>query len=89
MHDRIRGFSPFPGAYFESDLGKGLERIKVLRSKLETAQGEPGTVLDDNLQIACGSGSVRLLQVQRAGKGIVAARDFLNGAALAIGSKVT
>ncbi len=88
VHDHIRGLSPFPGAYFEADLGKGLERIKVLRSKLETAQGEPGKLLDDNLQIGCGSGSVRLLQVQRAGKGIVAARDFLNGAALAIGSKV-
>ena len=44
------------------------ERIKVLRSVLAAGSGMPGTVLDDNLTVACGEGAVRLTEVQRAGK---------------------
>lgn len=88
VHDRIRGLSPFPGAYFQADLGKGVERVKVLRSRLEAGSGQPGALLDDRLQIACGSGSIRLIEVQRAGKGAMSAHDFLNGADLPAGSRI-
>jgi methionyl-tRNA formyltransferase len=147
VHDRIRGLAPAPGAWFEADLGKGPERVKVLRSTIasplageagaERREGEPvrpasgapafpptgpfasplageagaqrreggqppeatapppsltlrrkgggeretvlpGTVLAD-LTVACGEGAVRLLEVQRAGKGPVKAAEFLRG----------
>ncbi len=78
VHNHIRGLSPDPGAWFEADTGKGPERIKVLRSTLAEGAGEPGTVLSD-LTVACGSGAVRLVDVQRAGKGPVKAAEFLRG----------
>lgn len=85
VHNQIRGLSPFPGAWFEADLGKGPERIKILRSQLAQGSGAAGTVLDDQLTVACGAGAVRLTQVQRAGRGVVSAREFLQGAKLAPG----
>ncbi len=79
VHNHIRGLSPDPGAWLEADLGRGVERIKVLRSTLAEGEGGPGAVLDDRLTVACGSGAVRLLNLQRAGKQPVAAAEFLRG----------
>jgi methionyl-tRNA formyltransferase len=80
VHNHIRGLSPDPGAWFEVNLGKAPERIKVLRSMRVDGGGEPGAVLDHALTIACGDGgAVRLLQIQRAGKQPVSAAEFLRG----------
>ena len=79
VHNHIRGLSPEPGAWFEADLGKHPERVKALRSTLAAGRGAPGAVLDDQLTIACGSGAVRLTQVQRAGKQPVKAAEFVRG----------
>lgn len=84
VHDAIRGLSPFPGAWF--DLGG--ERVKVLRSTLAEGKRAVGEVLDDRLTVACGEGAVRLLEVQRAGKGPVSASAFLNGARLGTGARL-
>jgi methionyl-tRNA formyltransferase len=87
VHDQVRGLSPFPGAFFEADLGKGGgERVKVLRTTLAEGSGPPGTLLDTAGMIACGKGAVRLLQVQRAGKGPMTAGDFLRGIRLVSGA---
>jgi len=80
VHNHIRGLSPFPGAYFEADFGRGMERIKVWRSTLAEGSGVPGAIIDDQLTMACGSGAVRLLSVQRAGKAPMDAASFLRGA---------
>ena len=69
----IRGISPFPGAWFELNG----ERVKALHSELADGDGPAGTVLDDRLTIACGEGAVRLLKVQKAGKGPQPAEIFL------------
>ena len=45
VHNRIRGLSPFPGAWCEGSFGAGLERLKVLRSTLAEGEGEPGDLL--------------------------------------------
>ncbi len=79
VHNLIRGLSPFPGAFFELPLSGGTARIKVLRSTLADGRGAPGTILE-NLTIACGTGAVRLLQVQREGKATMDAASFLRGA---------
>lgn len=86
LHNHVRGLSPFPGAFFEVDFGKGPERIKVLRSKVAQGQGAPGTLLDEALTIACGSGALQILDVQRAGKAPMKADEFLRGARLAKGA---
>ncbi|GLP84960.1 methionyl-tRNA formyltransferase [Tritonibacter mobilis] len=72
---KIRGLSPFPGAWCEV---QG-QRIKVLASRLAEGKGLAGTVLDENLTVACGKGAVELLRLQRAGKGAQDRETFLRG----------
>lgn len=79
VHNHIRGLSPFPGAWFEIELGGKPVRVKALRSTLAEGQGAPGTILS-GFTIACGTGAVRLVQVQREGKGAMDAEAFLRGA---------
>ncbi|WP_204113172.1 methionyl-tRNA formyltransferase [Shimia biformata] len=81
---KIRGLSPFPGAWAEI----GGERVKFLGSERAEGQGKPGEVLDDVLTIACGRGAVRLLRLQRAGKGAQDAETFLRGFPVAKGSVI-
>jgi methionyl-tRNA formyltransferase len=76
---KIRGLSPFPGAWFELPGDKGPVRVKALLSCLEDGHGAPGETLDEGLLVACGEGAVRLLRVQREGKGPQDAETFLNG----------
>ena len=79
VHNLIRGMSPFPGAWFELDLGGQATRVKVIRSTIGSGSGAPGTILPD-LTIACGEGAVRLVTVQREGKAAMDAATFLRGA---------
>jgi methionyl-tRNA formyltransferase len=90
VHNRIRGLSPFPGAWFEVEIDGKAERIKVLRSILAEGRGPvaPGTVIDDALGIACGEGSVRLVEVQRAGKRPMRADELLRGFPLVSGKLI-
>jgi methionyl-tRNA formyltransferase len=88
VHNLIRGLSPFPGAWFETSAGGKTERIKVLRASLADGRGAPGELLDDRLKVACGTGAVRLLELQRAGKKPMAAGDFLRGFPLPPGTKL-
>ncbi len=65
----IHGLSPFPGAWCLVPTGGDEVRLKVLRVELARSSDErPGTVLDDQLTIACGNGALRLLEVQREGE---------------------
>ncbi len=87
----IRGLSPFPGAWFEAPTPKGQVRVKALMSRLEAAadvMGAPGELIGEGLQIACGEGSVRLIQVQREGQKPQSAEVFLRGLSLPLGAKL-
>lgn len=81
---RIRGLSPFPGAWTEI----GGERVKLLGSKLAEGRGAPGEVLDDALTIACGQGAVRISRLQRAGRAAQDANAFLRGMAVPAGTRL-
>ncbi len=70
-----RAFHPAPGAWF---LGGG-ERIKVLRTRIATGAGAPGTVLGPGLTVACGAGALRLLTVQRPGRRALSDEELLRG----------
>lgn len=85
---RINAFSPFPGAWTMLDLGQGPERVKLLRARAEEGAGEPGMVLDARLLIACGSGAVRLLDLQRAGGKPMPAEALLRGAPVPAGARL-
>jgi len=83
----IHGLSPFPGAWSEVMLDGEVLRLKILRCALADGRGEPGTVLDEQLTIACGDGAVRIVELQRAGKAPMKAGDFLRGTRVAAGLK--
>ena len=72
---KIRALNPWPGTWFEY---QG-ERIKLLAARPEDGHGVPGTILDGDLAIACGTGVLRPTLLQRAGRAPVERRAFLNG----------
>jgi methionyl-tRNA formyltransferase len=80
IHNHCRGLSPFPGAWCEFG---SAGRVKILRTTKGIGEGAPGRVLDDKLTVACGSGAVRILQLQRAGGKPMTADEFLRGTAIA------
>lgn len=88
VHNLIRGLSPFPGAWFEVGPADKRERVKVLRSQVADVSGPAGTVLDDQLTIACGEGAVRLILLQRAGRKPMGVAEFLRGYDLPPGTQL-
>jgi methionyl-tRNA formyltransferase len=84
----IRGLSPWPGAFTETNG----ERLKILYAEpyahLPGETGAPGEVLDERLTIACGDGAVRLVRLQRAGKAVMSAAELLRGFSLPKGSRL-
>lgn len=86
--NHVMGLSPFPGAFFEADLGHGPERVKVLRAEVRPDEGVAGTVLDENLTVACATGAVALTELQRAGRAPLGAEEFIRGARLHAGLRL-
>jgi len=83
VHNHCRGLSPYPGAWCElADAG----RVKILRTTKGDGSGAPGKVLDGKLTVACGSGAVRLVELQRAGRQPMTADEFLRGTPVAPGT---
>ena len=79
LANRVRAFNPWPVA--EAELAG--ERVRIhAATALELAHGQaPGTVLAagrEGIDVACGEGALRLLNVQREGGKPVAAADYLN-----------
>ncbi|MBI3439533.1 MAG: methionyl-tRNA formyltransferase [Proteobacteria bacterium] len=81
---KIRGLSPYPGAWFELN---GV-RVKALGSRIASGAAPPGTVLDDQLTIGCGEGAVRLTRLQREGRGALNAMEFLRGNPVTAGGRL-
>jgi len=79
---QIRAFAPVPGAFFELDG----ERYRVLAADVVEGAGDPGVTLDDALTIACGSGAIRPMLIQRAGRPAMEAASLLRGRAIVAGT---
>ena len=88
LERQVRAFHPWPGAFAEIALRGGKERIKVLAAAvIADGAGRPaGTVCDNALTVACGAQALRLLQVQRPGRGAMATAEFLRGCPVAAGT---
>jgi methionyl-tRNA formyltransferase len=83
IHNHVRGLSPFPGAWFSHQN----TRIKLLAADLDTALSAPaGTVINEEGWIACGSGALRPVTLQRAGKTPMAFSEFQRGLRLEPGT---
>lgn len=72
---RVRALNPWPGTVFR----QGGEAIRLLAAEPAAGSGPPGTVLDAAPTIACGEGALRLLRLQRPGRGPLPAEAFLRG----------
>ncbi|MDB5414006.1 MAG: methionyl-tRNA formyltransferase [Rubritepida sp.] len=80
---RVRAMNPWPGAYFPH----GGEALRVLAAEPASGQGVAGEVLPGpGLTVACGTGALRLLRLQRPGRGAMDAGAFLRGFALPTGT---
>jgi methionyl-tRNA formyltransferase len=88
VHNHIRGLSPFPGAWFEAEIGGKVERIKVLASAPAEGSGAAGTVIGADATIACGDGAVQLVRLQKAGGKPLPATEFLRGTPLPVGLRL-
>ena len=80
----VRAFAPAPGAFFELDG----ERYRVLAAEAVAGDGDPGTVIDAALTIACGAGALRPSLVQRAGRPAMDTPALLRGRAIAAGTRL-
>jgi methionyl-tRNA formyltransferase len=85
----IHGLSPFPGAWCELAIEGEATRVKILRCEIVDGSGAPGDLLDDRLTIACRQDAVRILELQRAGKGAMKAEEFLRGTPLKAGTRIS
>ena len=81
---QVRAFQPAPGAFFELEG----ERYKVLAAQVVEGSGNPGAVLDDALTIACASGAIRVMRIQRAGKPAMDTADLLRGRPVPAGTVI-
>ncbi len=82
---KINGLYPSPGAFFNFNG----ERYKILKAQIGRAQGNPGLVLSDNLEIACGNNqSIIVKEIQRQGKRPQNIGEFILGSQIKKGSKI-
>lgn len=82
---QVRAFAPAPGAFFEYEGN----RYRVLAAEVADGAGAPGTVLDERLTVATGSGALRPLTVQRAGKPAMETAALLRGKPIAAGTRLS
>lgn len=80
---QVRAFNP-PGAWFDANG----ERVRVLEAAMADGSGEPGTILDSELTIACGTGAIQPIVVQRAGRGVMSADELLRGFPIPAGTRL-
>ena len=85
IRDQIHGLSPAPGAYSKIRIGDREENIKILRAEATVGTGPPGTLLSEDMRVACGTDAIRVLQAQRSGKTLMSGRELLRGAKLSQG----
>lgn len=84
LERRVRAFDPKPGAWFPHK-GDAIKVRSVTFSEGD-AHEAPGTLLDDQLTIACGKGTLRILTLQRPGRAVLTAAEFLRGNAMPTGT---
>jgi methionyl-tRNA formyltransferase len=92
IHNRIRGFNPWPGCFCEraakAKPGASGERVKILASRVEPGTGTPGTVIGVSRHaplVATGQGAVGLVEVQPEGRRPMTGEEYVRGHALKVG----
>lgn len=81
---QLRALHPWPGCFFALKD----EKIKLLAATIIDKTGAPGTLLDDQFTVACGTQALRLDSVQRAGKAATEGASLLRGLRLPVGTRL-
>ena len=89
VRNHVHALSPAPGAFSKVVIGDKAENIKLFRVEATTGTGSPGTLLSEDMRIACGAGAIRVLQGQRSGKTVMSGRELVRGTTLAPGAIFT
>ncbi len=88
LERRIRAFDPWPVC--ETGSGRGRLRIWAAEAIGDvTAESEPGTILsagDSGIEVACGRGTLTILELQRDGGRRMSAAEFLRGTPVGVGA---
>ena len=86
VHNAVRGFYPWPVAFFIS----GGKRIKIIKSRVVNMHGTAGAVLksDSELIVACRKEAVALETIQPEGSKPMTAKQYLCGRTIALGTEI-
>ena len=91
LWNRVRALTPWPGTYtFIPGDPKPL-MLKIWKAKPAPGQGAPGEILaidKDRILVACGTGTLALLEVQREGGKRLPTRDFVLGSPIQVGQRL-
>tara|TARA_B100000963_G_scaffold346248_1_gene351245 strand:- start:1638 stop:2558 length:921 start_codon:yes stop_codon:yes gene_type:complete len=82
---KINALNPRPGCWFDFSGS----RIKVVKAKEIKISGQPGVILNENLTIACLKNAIQILELQKAGKKKITAKEFLLGNKIKKGTNLT
>ena len=81
---KINAFHPNPGCWFKlSDV-----RIKIIKATEVEKNGNPGTILDNKMTIACSKNAIKILELQKEGKKQMSIDEYLKGNHIKIGQKI-
>lgn len=83
---QVRAMNPWPGSYFEYQ--GTLIKILVADYRLLEHSIFPGTIISDQLEIACGTGILIVKKLQQAGKASLTSAEFLRGWPLSCGDRL-
>ncbi len=81
---QVNALYPNPGSWFEFNGS----RIKVIKALEVKGKGDPGKIINKNFTIACSHNALQVLELQKEGKNIISAVEFLKGNKLEIGSNI-
>ncbi len=88
--NRVRGLTPWPGAYCDFAGGGRTLRVVILEAEPVEGQGEPGEVLSADaggILVGAGEGASMVRRLQPSGKREMSAADFVNGYRVAPGDR--
>ena len=92
LWNRVRGLTPWPGAFTFQPGEPAPRLLKVWRAEVaDGGSGQPGEVLQADkagVVVGCGRHALRLLELQREGGKRLAAREFLAGHAIPVGTRL-
>lgn len=91
LQNRIRAFTPWPGAFTFQPIGDKPKLLKIWRAEVEKMSGVPGVVLaadNSGVVVSCGEDALRILRLQREGGRQMSVAEFLQGNPIRVGEQL-